>query len=80
MDRVCESTVSTFDSLNKCVGSLGIIHDRAPSCLGMDAWMTLKLIVALIRKLRRSLMGLAYCFDMLSTDVVQPSTGRCPVD
>ena len=37
----------------------------APSFLDMDAWMTAQLNVALIRKLRGSLMCLADCFDML---------------
>ena len=41
-------------------------HARSsPSFLGMDAWMTSQLNVALIRKLRGSLMCLVYVFDML---------------
>ena len=40
-------------------------HAWSPtSFLGMDAWMTSKLNVALIRKLHGSLMRLAYFFDM----------------
>ena len=37
--------------LNSCVGSPGIIPRDTPSFLGMDAWMTSQLNVALIRKL-----------------------------
>ena len=45
-------------------------HARLPpSFLGMDAWMTSQLDVALIRTLRESLMCLAYFFDVLSMDV-----------
>ena len=40
-----------------------------PSFLGMAAWMTSQLNVALIRKLRRSLMCLASFFGMLSMGV-----------
>ena len=40
-----------------------------PSFLDMDAWMTSQLKVSLIRKLRGSLMCLAYFFDMLSLDI-----------
>ena len=41
-------------------------HARLPpNFLGMDARMTLQLNVTLIRKLRGSLMSLAYFFDML---------------
>ena len=40
-----------------------------PSFLGMDAWMTSQLNVALIRKLRVALMYLANFFDMLSMGV-----------
>ena len=41
-------------------------HTRLPpSYLGMNAWMTSQLKVALIHKLRGSLMCLAYFFDML---------------
>ena len=53
-------------------GQLG--HDKRPhvrsssSFLGMDAWMTLQLNAALIRKLRRSLVCLTY-IDKLSMGV-----------
>ena len=44
---VCsQSTMQTFNSCTKCVGSPGITHDRTPrlprNSLGMDAWMTHK--------------------------------------
>ena len=57
-------------------------HARLPpSFLGLDAWMTSQLNVALIRKLRVSLMCLAYFFYLLSIWVfVQPLTGRRPID
>ena len=57
-----------------------------PSFLGMDAYITSQLNVALICKLHGPLMCLAHVFDMLSIHVihpwvfVQPGTGRPPVD
>ena len=46
------------------------LHARLPpSSLGMDAWMISKLNVDLIRKLRGSLMCLAYFFDVHSMGV-----------
>ena len=49
---VTEFTVPIYNSCTKCVDSPGKIHDRLhaapPSFLGIDAWMTSKLNVALI--------------------------------
>ena len=59
------ATVPTFNSCSKCTGSMVIIHDCMPDChsfLGMDAWMTSQMKVALIRNVRGSLMCLAYFF------------------
>ena len=56
-------TVTIFNFCTKCMGIPDIIHDRTPDChpvMGMGAWMNLKLNVALIRKMRGSLMCLAY--------------------
>ena len=44
-----------------------------PSFLGMEAWMTSQLNVALIRKPHGVLMCLAYFFDMLSMGVYKTS-------
>ena len=45
-------------------------HARLPSSfLGIDAWMNSQLNAALIRKLRGSLMCVAYFIDMLSAGV-----------
>ena len=41
-----------------------------PSLLDIDAWMTPQIKVALIRKLRESLMCFAYIFEMLSMGVL----------
>ena len=66
-------TVPTFNSCTKCLGSLGIIHDRTPDCTQFSGYgchhksLTLQLNVALIRKLRGSLRCLAYFVDLLST-------------
>ena len=77
---VFESTVPTFNFCNKCVGRQGQNtrpHARLPpSFIGMGAWMTSQLIVALIPKLRESLMCLACFFDMLFMGAVQPGTAR----
>ena len=58
-------TLSTFNSCTKSVGSPGITHDRTPKMSaifqGMVVWMTSQLNVALIYKLRVSLMCLS-CF------------------
>ena len=46
------------------------LHDRTPHYHPISwAWKTSQLNVALIRKLRRSLMGLDYYFDMISMGV-----------
>ena len=49
----CVNTVPTLNSCTKCVGSLGIIHDRTPIChpvfCGMNAYMTSWLNIAFIR-------------------------------
>ena len=72
-------TVPTFNFCTKCVGSPDTIHDRLqPSFLEKDAWMTLQLNVALIRKLRGSFMCLAYYFvlEYYPWVCVQLGTGR----
>ena len=57
------------------------LHARsASSFLGMDAWITSKLNVALIRKLCVSSMCLAYFLDMISLVFVEPGTDKRPVD
>ena len=62
--------VPTYNSCSKCAGSPAIIHDRTPDCCPVFwAWMTSQLNEALIRKLRGSLMCLAYFLDMLSVGV-----------
>ena len=46
------------------------LHTRLPpSFLGMDVWMTSQLNVAMIRKLRGSLMYVAYVLDVFSMSV-----------
>ena len=63
-DALC-GTVPTCKPSTKCVGIPGIIHDCTPEAVhGMDAWMTSRLNVAFINKLRGSLVRLAYFFDM----------------
>ena len=64
-------TVPTFNSCTKCVASPGIIHVRTPNCIPFS-WVlmplkTSQLHVALIHKLRGSLLYLAYLLDMIST-------------
>ena len=66
-------TVPAFNSCTICMASTGIIHDRTPYYHPVS-WarmrqLTSQLNVALIRKLRGSLVCLAYFFDMLSMDV-----------
>ena len=79
------STVPAFISCTKCVGSLGIIHNRTPnwhpmSGHGWDNWLlTSQLNVAFIRKLRGSFMSLAY-FVIIHCVFLQPGTGRRPID
>ena len=74
-------TVSTFNSCTKCVCNPGVIHDRTPGCHPVSwAWMTSQLNVSLIRKLRGSLMCLAYCLTCHPWVFVQPDTGKRPVD
>ena len=52
-----------------------------PSLLDMDAWMTLHLNVALIRKLHvLSLMCLDYFLDILAWLFIRPGIGRRPVN
>ena len=67
------ATVPTFDSCTKFAGQPRhtiLPHARLPpSFLGMDARMTSKLNLALIHKLRGSLINLAYFFDMLAIGV-----------
>ena len=64
-------TVPTFNSCTKCVGSRDIIHDRTPDCTQFSEYgchhksQTLQLNVALIRKLRGSLLCLVYFVDFL---------------
>ena len=63
-------TVPTFNSCTKCVGSPGIIHDRTPdyhpvSWAWMNGWPHDRTNVALIRKLRGSLMCLTYLWHVI---------------
>ena len=51
-----------------------------PSFPATVAWMTLQLDVALICKLRGSLVGLAYFLTCFPWDFVQPGIGRPPFD
>ena len=51
-----------------------------PNILGMDARMTSQLNEAWIRNVRGSLIRQAHFIDMLSMSVLQPGTGRRPVD
>ena len=48
VQRSKQTTVPTFNSCTKCVGSPGRIHDRTPDCpqmfLGMDVFMTSQLL------------------------------------
>ena len=61
------STVPTsFNSYIKCLGIPGIIHDRTPD---HHQCMTSQLNVALLHKLRGSLMFVAHYFDILSMGV-----------
>ena len=60
----------TYNSCTKRVGSPGLIHAQLPTIfLGMDAWITSQLNIALICKLCVSLMCLTYLFDVLSMGV-----------
>ena len=66
------TTVPTFNSCTKCMGSLGIIHDLMPNChpvswSRMHGWPH-KWTLFIIRKLLGSLMCLAYYFDMFFVD------------
>ena len=62
--------VPTLNFCTKCWGSPELIHDPKPDCHPVSvALMPPELKVALIRKLRGSLMCLVYCFDMLSMGV-----------
>ena len=67
------TTVMMLNSCTRCMGSPGIIHDcmpnLPPSYVGMDAWMTSQLNVALIHKLHGSLMCLALFLTYLSNGV-----------
>ena len=58
-------TLPTFNSCTKCAGYPGIIHDRTPDCLGMDAWMTSQPNIGLIYNLFGLFICLAYLFEML---------------
>ena len=79
------SAVPTLNSCNKCVGNPGIIHDRMPDfshCfLGVNAWMTSQLNVALICELSGSFMCLAYfviyecCHNQALADVRSTGAG-----
>ena len=51
-----------------------------PPLQGMDAWMISQMVVALIRKLLRSLMSLAYLLACYLCVFVQPGIGRRLVD
>ena len=74
-------TVQALNSCTKYSGSLGIKHDRIPHCHpGSWAGMTSQLNVALIRKLRGSLMRLDYFLTCYPWVFVRPDTGRRPVD
>ena len=57
------------------------LHSQLPpSFLGMDAFMTSQLNVALKSKLRGSLMCLAYLLTCYPLVFVQPGISRRPVD
>ena len=76
-------TVPTFNSCTRWVGSLGIIHDSTPDCHPVSlAWMLElpQLNVALICKLRGSLMCLAYFLTCYPSLILQPGTDRRSVD
>ena len=68
-------TVPTFNSWQP--GHNTRPHARLPPrFLGMYAWMTSQLNVALIRKLRGALLCLAYFFDMLSMGFCKTRHGQ----
>ena len=77
-------TGPVVNSYTKFVGSPEILHDHAPDChpsfMGMDAWMTPQLNIALIRKLRGTLMCLAYFLTCYPWVFVQPGIDRRPVN
>ena len=52
----------------------------ATQFLGLDAWMTSLLTLACMRKLRGSLMCLAYLLTFYPWKLVLPGTDRRPVD
>ena len=72
--------MTTFNSCTECVSSPGRIHDRTPrlpsNFLGMDAWITLQLKVALSRKLRGSSKCFAYICDIISMGVSTTRHGQ----
>ena len=75
--------VPKFNSCTKCLGSPGNIRPHAwlpHSILSMDVWATSQLNVALIRKLRGSLICMSCFLTCHLLLCVQPSTGRRPVD
>ena len=71
-----------FVSPRKHMSRIHIMHTF--KTLVHDAWMASQLNVALIRTLhihvRGSLMCLAYIFTCYPWKIVQPGTGRRPVD
>ena len=73
-----KSTVPISNTCTKCMGSPGIINDPtsdyyATQFLAIGAWITSQMNVALIRKLRGSLMSSPYFFEMLSMSVFNPA-------
>ena len=73
-------TVPAFSSCTNCVGSPGMTHKPTPpNFLGMDAWMTSRLNVALFRKLHVSMLCLAYfltCYLQMFTIRHWQTSGR----
>ena len=72
--------VQTFNSCTRCTGRSVIIHDRTPKCRRVSsAWMTSKLNVALVHRLRGPLTCLAFltCYPWV---FLRPGTGSRPVD
>ena len=77
---VFHTSVPTFNSCTIHVGSTWPYVRVPPIFLGMDILMTSQLTVALIRKLRGSLMCLDYFLTCYLWVFKQPCTGRRPVD
>ena len=76
---IWEPTVPAFNSCTKCVVNPGIIDSRTHDCHPVS-WANERTVVALIRKLRGSLMCLAYFLTYYSGGFVQPGTSRRSVD